>query len=187
MEAYLDGLELTDAAGLDLSTIHSVASIFISRIDAEVDKRLDDLGRADLKGKAAIANAQVALADFQEVFSSDRFKALKAKGANYQRPLWASTSTKDPALPDTLYVSELIADGVVNTMPEKTLEAFADHGEVGKSMEGTAQEGVRTLAEIAEAGVGFDDVFRVLEEEGVQKFADSWTELQATVRTTLDG
>ena len=185
MEAYLTGLEQADAAGVDLSKIHSVASVFISRIDAEVDKRLDEVGRSDLKGKAAIANAQVALAAFEEVFSGERWEQLRDKSAHVQRPLWASTSTKDPSLPDTIYVSELIADGVVNTMPEQTLEAFADHGEVGETMNGKADEGQRVLDEIKEAGVDLDDVFRVLEDEGVDKFEASWKELQATVEGAL--
>ena len=185
MDAYLTGLETADAAGRDLSTIHSVASFFISRVDAEIDARLAKLGREDLKGKAAIANAQVALGAFDEVFGSERFAALKAKGANPQRPLWASTGTKDPSYPDTLYVSELVASNIVNTMPEKTLNAFADHGEVGSPMEGTADSGRAVLKEITDAGVDLEDAFRVLEDEGVEKFIVSWKELQETVRRAL--
>jgi len=185
MNAYLTGLETADAAGRDLSSIHSVASFFISRVDVEIDARLTALGREDLKGKAAIANAQVALGAFDEVFGSERFAALKAKGANPQRPLWASTGTKDPSYPDTLYVSELVASNIVNTMPEKTLNAFADHGEVGSPMEGTADQGRAVLKEITDAGVDLDDAFQVLEDEGVEKFIVSWKELQETVRRAL--
>ena len=185
MDAYLTGLETADAAGRDLSKIHSVASYFISRVDSEIDKRLVELGRAELKGKAAIANAQVALGAYNEVFGSERFRKLEAKGANVQRPLWASTGTKDPAYPDTLYVADLIAKGVVNTMPEKTLNAFAERGEVDKSMEGTEEEGRATMQQIADAGVDLDDVFQVLETEGVDKFIVSWKELQATVKDAL--
>ena len=185
MDAYLSGLEAADAAGKDLSTIHSVASFFVSRVDAEVDKRLEKLGRDDLKSKTAIANALVAYGAFAEVFGSDRFKALAAKGANQQRPLWASTGTKDPDLPDTLYVTNLVADGVVNTMPEKTMDAFADHGEVGESIVGRAAEGRAVLDEVTAAGVDLADVFEVLEDEGVEKFIVSWNELVTTVEKAI--
>lgn len=185
MDAYIEGLEKADKAGLDLSKIHSVASYFISRVDAEVDKRLTKLGREELKGKAAIANAQIALAAYEEVFGGKRFQKLLAKGANPQRPLWASTGTKDPAYPDTLYVSELVTRGVVNTMPEKTLEAYADHGEIGATMEGTEDDARALLKELDDAGVKLDDVYQVLEDEGVDKFVASWTELQDTVRKAL--
>ncbi|MDO5691851.1 MAG: transaldolase [Pseudomonadota bacterium] len=187
MDAYLTGLETADAAGRDLSKIHSVASYFISRVDSEIDARLTALGREDLKGKAAVANAQVALGAFEEVFGSERFQVLKAKGANPQRPLWASTGTKDPAYPDTLYVADLVATNIVNTMPEKTLNAFADHGKVGRPMEGTEAEGRAVMQEIADAGVDLADVFKTLESEGVDKFIVSWKELQETVRTALAG
>lgn len=185
MDAYLAGLERAADAGRDLSRIHSVASFFISRVDTEVDRRLEALGRADLRGRAAIANAQVALAAYAEVFSGDRFAALAARGANVQRPLWASTGTKDPAYPDTLYVAGLVARGVVNTMPEKTLLAFADHGEPGEPIEGHGAEGRAVLDAVAAAGVDLADVFGVLEAEGVEKFAASWDELVATVRDAL--
>ncbi len=185
MDAYLSGLEAAYAAGKDLSTIHSVASFFVSRVDAEVDKRLEKLGRDDLKSKTAIANALVAYGAFEEVFGSDRFKALAAKGANQQRPLWASTGTKDPDLPDTLYVTNLVADGVVNTMPEKTMDAFADHGEVGESIVGRAAEGRAVLDEVTAAGVDLADVFEVLEDEGVEKFIVSWNELVTTVEKAI--
>ena len=189
MDAYLAGLEQADAAGKDLSKIHSVASFFISRVDTEIDSRLDKIGTEEakaLKGKAAVANGQVALAAFDEVFSSERFQKLEAKGANKQRPLWASTGTKNPEYSDTLYVSDLVAKGVVNTMPEKTLLAFADHGEVGTPIEGTGAEGRKVLDDIAAVGVDLADVFKVLEEEGVNKFITSWdSELVTAVEKAL--
>jgi len=185
MDAYLAGLEQAAEAGHDLSKIHSVASFFVSRVDAEIDKRLGKVGRDDLKSKAAIANALVAYGAYEEVFASDRFKALKAKGANVQRPLWASTGTKDPKLPDTLYVTNLIADGVVNTMPEKTMDAFGDHGEVGESIVGKAAEGRAVLDEVTAAGVDLAEVFEVLESEGVDKFIVSWHELIASVEKAI--
>jgi len=189
MDAYLTGLEQADAAGHDLSTIHSVASFFISRVDTELDKRLENLGTPEAKallGQGAIANAQVALAVFEEVFGGERFAALAAKGANKQRPLWASTGTKNPAFSDTLYVSDLVARGVVNTMPEKTLLAFADHGEVGAPMEGTGADGVHVLDALDAAGIDLDDVFAVLEDEGVSKFVVSWdNELVTSVEKAL--
>lgn len=189
MDAFLDGLERAAAAGLDLSKIHSVASVFVSRIDSEVDKRLTNIGTPEalaLTGKAAIANARVAFAAYEGVFGGDRFEALAAHGANKQRPLWASTGTKNPSYPDTLYVSDLVADGVVNTMPEKTLMAFADHGEVGATMAGTGPDGVVTLDAVDAAGVDLDDVMAVLEDEGLSKFQVSWdSELVASVVKAL--
>ncbi len=185
MDAYLSGLEEAAEAGKDLSTIHSVASFFVSRVDAEVDKRLATGGRTDLQSKTAIANALVAYGAFEEVFGSDRFKALQAKGANVQRPLWASTGTKDPNLPDTLYVTNLIADGVVNTMPEKTMDAYGDHGELGTSIVGQAAAGQAVLDEVTAAGVDLDDVYQVLEDEGVEKFIVSWHELVASVEKAI--
>lgn len=189
MDAYLAGLEAADAAGHDLSTLHSVASFFISRVDTEIDKRLTAIGTPEalaLKGKSAIANAQVALAAFNEVFSSERFAKLASKGANKQRPLWASTGTKDPSYSDTLYVSDLVAHGVVNTMPEKTMLAFADHGEIGQRMEGTGAEGVQVLDAVDAVGVDLGDVFKVLEDEGVSKFKVSWdNELVTSVEKAL--
>ena len=185
MDAYLTGLEQADAAGKDLSTIHSVASFFVSRVDAEVDKRLAAVGRTDLQSKTAIANALVAYGAFEEVFGSDRFKALQAKGANLQRPLWASTGTKSPDLPDTLYVTNLVADGVVNTMPEKTMDAFGDHGEVGPSIVGQAAAGRAVLDEVSAAGIDLADVYQVLEDEGVDKFIVSWHELVASVEKAI--
>ena len=189
MDAYLTGLETADAAGIDLSKIHSVASFFISRVDSEIDKRLNNIGTdaaLALKGKAAIANAQVALAAYEEVFGGERFAKLAAKGANRQRPLWASTGTKDPSYPDTLYVSDLVATAVVNTMPEKTMMAFADHGVVGTPMEGTGPDGVQVLDALDAVGIDLDDVFAVLEAEGVSKFIVSWdSELVTSVEKAL--
>nr|WP_300147992.1 transaldolase [Propionicimonas sp.] len=185
MDAYLSGLEQAAAAGRDLSAIHSVASFFVSRVDTEIDKRLAALGRHDLAGKAGVANALVAFGAYQEVFGGGRFRALAAQGANPQRPLWASTGTKDPAYPDTLYVSGLVARGVVNTMPEKTMMAFADHGEVETSIEGRAAEGQSVLDQLTAAGIDLPDVFDTLEAEGVAKFVTSWNELVATVDAAL--
>ncbi|MGX5655273.1 transaldolase [Geodermatophilus nigrescens] len=188
MDAYLSGLEqrLADDADADLTQIASVASFFVSRVDTEVDKRLEKAGADQLKGKAALANAQLAYQAYEEVFSSDRWKALEAKGARPQRPLWASTGVKDPSLPDTLYVSELIAPGTVNTMPEKTLQAYADHGAAGTPVQQTYDDAAAVMKSVADAGVDLDDVFRVLEEEGVQKFVDSWDELTASVKSELE-
>lgn len=189
MDAYLTGLEQAAAAGKDLSTIHSVASFFISRVDTELDNRLEALGTDEalaLRGKAAIANAQVALAAFDEVFGSERFAALAARGAKKQRPLWASTGTKNKAYPDTLYVSDLVAPGVVNTMPEKTLLAYADHGELGAPMAGTGADGVRVMDALDAAGIDLADAFAVLEDEGVSKFMVSWdNELVTSVEAAL--
>ncbi|MGY1662077.1 transaldolase [Geodermatophilus sp. SYSU D00705] len=186
MDAYLAGLEKRAADGGSLEGIASVASFFVSRVDTEIDKRLDEAGAdAALKGKAALANAQLAYQAYEEVFSSDRWKALEAKGARPQRPLWASTGVKNPDYPDTLYVSELIAPGTVNTMPEKTLMAYADHGTPGTPVQKTYDEAAAVMQSISDAGVDLDDVFRVLEDEGVQKFVDSWDELTESVRTQL--
>ncbi|KRF17101.1 transaldolase [Nocardioides sp. Soil797] len=188
MDAYLTGLEQAQANGIDLSTIHSVASFFVSRVDSEVDKRLDAMGTDEakaLKGKAALANAWRAYAAYQEVFGSERF--AKLGGANVQRPLWASTGVKDPAYPDTLYVSELVVDGCVNTMPEKTMDAFADHGEVhGDTVTGRSDEAEEIFTALAQVGVDFDDVLLVLEREGVEKFDKSWGELVETVKGQLE-
>jgi transaldolase len=187
MDAYLSGLEQARDNGIDLSTIHSVASFFVSRVDSEVDKRLDAIGTdeaAALKGKAALANAYRAYSAYQQVFGSERFARLP--GANVQRPLWASTGVKDPAYPDTLYVTELVVDGCVNTMPEKTLLAFADHGEVtGDTVTGRAGEAEEHFQALADVGVDFDDVLVVLEREGVEKFVASWDELVDTVSKQL--
>jgi transaldolase len=185
-DAYLSGLEKRVANGGSVEGIASVASFFVSRVDTEIDKRLDKLGAdASLKGKAGIANAQLAYQAYEEVFSSDRWRALEAKGAVPQRPLWASTGVKNPEYSDTMYISELIAPGTVNTMPEKTLMAYADHGTAGTPIQKSYDDAAAVMKAVAEAGVDLDDVFRVLEEEGVQKFVDSWNELTESVRTQL--
>ncbi|MBM7414666.1 MULTISPECIES: transaldolase [Nocardiaceae] len=182
MNAYLEGLESAKAAGHDLSSIHSVASFFVSRVDTEIDKRLDAIGTpeaTDLKGKAALANARLAYVAYQQVFEiGSRFQGMLTDNARPQRPLWASTGVKDPTLPDTLYVSELVAPNTVNTMPEKTMDAFADHGEVtGDTITGKGQESQAVFDAISALGIDLTDVFLVLENEGVQKFEASWGEL----------
>ncbi len=182
--AYLSGLEQAAAAGRDLSSIHSVASFFVSRVDTEVDKRLPS--DSPLRGKAAIANARLAYELFEQEFARERFTALS--GANVQRPLWASTGVKDPAYADTMYVSELVVDGTVNTMPEKTLLAFADHGTViDDAVHGTYDESRAVFAALEDSGVRYDQVVDLLEIEGVEKFNVSWAELLATVETALKG
>jgi transaldolase len=190
MDAYLDGLEDAQAAGIDLSSIHSVASFFVSRVDTEVDKRLDAIGTEEadaLRGEAAVANARVAYASYQEVFGSERFAALREAGAQAQRPLWASTGVKDERYPDTKYVTDLVVADTVNTMPEKTLEAFADHGEVhGDQVTGRAADAEAVFARLADIGIDFDDVLVVLEKEGVEKFEKSWQELVDTIQGQLD-
>ncbi len=190
MDAYLAGLEQARDNGEDLSKIQSVASFFVSRVDTEIDKRLDAsdaADAADLKGKAAVANARLAYQAFEDVFSDDRFTALKAEGANLQRPLWASTGVKNPEYDDTLYVSELVVAETVNTMPEKTLHAFADHGEVrGDTVTGNYDDARSVMDRLAAAGVDYDDVIATLEKEGVDKFVVSWHELGDTVRGQLE-
>jgi transaldolase len=187
MDAYLSGLEQRVEQGGDLGSVEAVASFFVSRVDTEIDKRLDAAG-ADpaLKGRAGIANAQLAYQAYEEVFSSDRWRALEAKGAQPQRPLWASTGVKNPEYSDTMYISELIAPDTVNTMPEKTLMAYADHGSPGTPVQKSYDEAAATMKAIGDAGIDLDDVFRVLEKEGVQKFVDSWDELTESVRTQLE-
>jgi transaldolase len=190
MDAYLTGLEQARDAGLDLASIQSVASFFVSRVDTEVDKRLDAIGTDDalaLRGKAAIANARLAYAAFEEVTASDRWKVLAEAGAHRQRPLWASTGVKNEAYPDTLYVTELVVADTVNTMPEKTLDAFADHGEItGDTVTGRAAEAQEVFDRLAAVGVDFDDVLQVLEHEGVDKFKKSWQELVETVSGQME-
>ncbi len=190
IEAYLAGLEKAQAAGHDLSTIHSVASFFVSRVDTEIDKRLEAIGTDEalaLKSKAGIANAQLAYQLFEKEFASERAQALLAAGANLQRPLWASTGVKDPALPDTLYVTELAVAGVVNTMPEKTLEATFDHAPLhGDAVTGSYAEAQKVLDDLASVGVDYDDVTATLEREGVEKFIVSWNELLDTVTAALE-
>lgn len=188
--AYLAGLEQAEAAGIDLSTIHSVASFFVSRVDTEIDKRLVAIGTEEalaLKSKAGLANARLAYELFEQEFGGERAAALLASGANRQRPLWASTGVKDPALPDTLYVTELVAQGVVNTMPEKTLEATFDHGVIaGDTVTGAYVQAGEVLDALAAVGVDYDDVTLLLENEGVDKFIVSWNELLDTVRGALE-
>jgi transaldolase len=187
MDAYLAGLEKRVADGGSLEGIASVASFFVSRVDSEIDKRLDKAGAdASLKGRAGIANAQLAYQAYEEVFSSDRWRALEGKGAVPQRPLWASTGVKNPEYSDTMYISELIAPGTVNTMPEKTMKAYADHGEPGTPVQKSYDEAASVMKAVVDAGVDLDDVFKVLEDEGVQKFVDSWDELTESVRTQLE-
>ncbi|WP_329130651.1 transaldolase [Streptomyces sp. NBC_01476] len=190
MDAYLTGLETAKKAGLDLSEIHSVASFFVSRVDTEIDKRLEKIGTDEakaLKGKAALANARLAYQAYEAVFSSDRWAALERAGANKQRPLWASTGVKDPAYPDTLYVTELVAPNTVNTMPEATLEATADHGEItGDTIRGTYEQARAELDALAALGISYDDVVQVLEDEGVQKFEQAWNELLESTKAELE-
>ncbi|MFK3982300.1 transaldolase [Micromonospora sp. NPDC050397] len=198
MDAFLAGLEQAKANGHDLSKIGSVASFFVSRVDSEVDKRLDRIadqandsagkeGAVALKGKAAVANAQLAYERYTEVFSSDRWKALADAGAHPQRPLWASTSTKNPDYRDVIYVEELIAPGTVNTMPEAVIHAYADHGETGSgdTVTGSYEAARKVLGDLIAVGVDFDDVINTLEREGVEKFEASWEELLDGVRKSL--
>ncbi len=190
MDAYLNGLDAALAAGHDISKIHSVASFFVSRVDTEVDKRLDAIGTpqaVQLKGSAALANARIAYHAYQQVFEIDsRFPALREQGALPQRALWASTGTKNPDYADTLYVSELVAPNTVNTMPGKTMDAFADHGWVDtKSILGRAKESREVFDAISAVGVDFSDVFKVLEDEGVTKFVDAWTGLLGATEEQL--
>ncbi|MDA0632934.1 transaldolase [Nonomuraea sp. MCN248] len=186
MDAWLSGLEAAQAKGLNLATIESVASFFVSRVDTEIDKRLDSVGRPELKGKAGVANARLAYAAFEEVMNSDRWQRLRAAGARPQRPLWASTGVKNPDYSDTMYVDQLVAPGTVNTMPEKTLDAVADHGDVtGDTVRPFYEQAWNTMAELKDAGIDYDDVVRALEEEGVQKFEASWNELLESVRKNL--
>ena len=190
MDAYLSGLEQAHAAGLDLAAIRSVASFFISRVDTEVDARLDHLGTPEadaLKGSAAIANARLAYQAHEQLTASERWQRLARLGARPQRPLWASTGVKNPAYPDTKYVAGLIAPGTVNTMPGATLEAFADHGQVsGDTMTGGYDGSRSFLDQLAAAGVDFDDVTEYLERDGLAKFEKSWGELGATVAAELE-
>ena len=191
MDAYLEGLERAKQAGHDLSKIHSVASFFVSRVDTEIDKRLEKIGSDEakaLRGQAGVANARLAYAAYQEVFvGGDRFAKLEADGARVQRPLWASTGVKNPDYSDTLYVTELVAPNTVNTMPEKTIEAVADHGEVtGDTVTGTAALAQEVFDNLEAIGIDLTDVFLVLENEGVQKFEESWSELLEETQKQLD-
>ena len=192
MGAYLDGLEEAAANGQNLATIASVASFFVSRVDAEIDARLEKIGTGDalaLRGKAAVANSRLAYAAFHEVFSGPRWESLAEQGATAQRPLWASTGVKNPEYSDTLYVTDLVVADTVNTMPEKTLLAFADHGELrpgGDAVTGTAVEAQEVFDAVAAVGVDITDVFLTLEDDGVDKFEKSWSQLWNTVTDQLD-
>jgi len=178
VEAYLRGLERLVESGGDPTKVASVASFFVSRVDTEADRRLDEAGAPDdLKGKLAVANAKLAYQRYKELFSGPRWEALEAKGARTQRCLWASTSTKNPAYRDVLYVEDLIGPETVNTMPEETIDAFQDHGEVALTLEADVDGAKQLFERIAEAGVDYDDVVVTLEQEGVEKFADSFREL----------
>ena len=189
MQSFLTGLEQARDAGRDLSAIRSVASFFVSRVDSEVDKRLDAIGTdeaASLRGKAGIANARLAFQAYEEVFSTPRWEVLAADGAHPQRPLWASTGVKDPAYPDTMYVTELVTRGVVNTMPHKTMEAMADHGTVtGDTVRASYDDARAVLDALERLGVSYADVTAQLEREGVEKFEKSWAELLSSVSDEL--
>ncbi|WP_329017039.1 MULTISPECIES: transaldolase [unclassified Streptomyces] len=189
MDAYLAGLEKAKERGLDLSKIHSVASFFVSRVDSEIDKRLTALGTDEalgLKGRAALANARLAYEAYEDVFASARWQALATAGANKQRPLWASTGVKDPAYKDTLYVDELVAPGTVNTMPEGTLNATADHGDItGDTVTGRYEQARADLAAVEKLGISYDEVVQQLEDEAVAKFEAAWLELLDAVTESL--
>jgi transaldolase len=190
IDAFFTGMERAAEAGHDLASMASVASFFVSRVDTEVDSRLDKIGTpeaAALRGKAAVANARLAYQLFEERFGTPRWSALRDKGARLQRPLWASTSTKDPAYPDTMYVVELVAPDTVNTMPEATILAMADHGEPrGNAIRGTYEQSRKVFEDLAGLGITYEDVVTVLEEEGVSKFAASWQELLDTIQAELE-
>ncbi|GAA5053651.1 transaldolase [Nocardia callitridis] len=193
MGAYLDGIRKAGIAEHDTAKIHSVASFFVSRVDTEIDKRLEDIGTPEalaLRGKAGVANARLAYAEYQDVFDGGKhtstYTHLSASGANRQRPLWASTGVKNPEYSDTLYVVDLAAPNTVNTVPEKTLEAVADHGEVrGDAVTGTAQQAQEVFDQLVAVGIDLDDVFAVLEREGVDKFEKSWEELLSATAEEL--
>jgi transaldolase len=189
IDAFMAGLEKAAEKGHDISKMASVASFFVSRVDTEVDKRLDKIATPEaraLRGKAAIANARLAYELYEQKLDTPRWAALKAKGAKVQRPLWASTSTKDPAFPDTMYVVDLVVKDTVNTMPEATLHATADHGVLrGDTVHGTYDESRAVFADLGKLGIGYDDVVQVLEDEGVSKFEVSWNEMIETVRNEL--
>jgi transaldolase len=189
IDAFMEGLEAAAAAGRDLSKIASVASFFVSRVDTEVDERLDKIGTPEaeaLRGKAALANARLAYELYEQRFATPRWSALSARGARVQRPLWASTSVKDPSFADTMYVVELVAPDTVNTMPEATLHATQAHGTLrGDTIHGTYDESRKVFEQLEGLGIGYDDVVTVLEQQGVQKFEASWNELLETIRTEM--
>jgi transaldolase len=190
MDAYLTGLEQARAAGLPLVDIASVASFFVSRVDTEIDKRLNAIGTDEakaLRGKAAVANAQLAYQAFQEVTGTARWQELAAAGARVQRPLWASTGVKDPSYSDTMYVTELVAKDTVNTMPGATLEAVADHGVItGDTITGSYAAAAGVLSSLQELGIDYDDVVNLLEVEGLDKFEKSWGDLLGSVTGELE-
>ncbi|MGP8000106.1 MAG: transaldolase [Streptosporangiaceae bacterium] len=189
IDAFMTGLEQALEAGRDISRLASVASFFVSRVDTEVDRRLDKIGTpeaAALRGQAAIANARLAYELYEQRIATPRWQALQAAGARVQRPLWASTSTKDPAYDDTMYVVELVAPDTVNTMPEATLRATADHAKLrGDTIRGTYDQSRRVFADLAKLGISYDDVVKVLEDEGVDKFAVSWKEFLGTIEANM--
>jgi len=185
IEAYIRGLERLVEGGGDPSPVASVASFFVSRVDTETDKRLDAIGTEEalaVRGKLAIANAKLAYQSYKELFAGERWRRLEAKGANKQRCLWASTSTKNPDYPDTLYVDELIGPETVNTMPQETIRAFQDHGTVALTLESDLDEAHGVFEQLERVGIDYDDVTRTLEEEGVQKFSDSFDQLLGSIR-----
>jgi transaldolase len=190
MEAYVAGLEKALDAGHDLSRIHSVASFFVSRVDTEIDKRLEAIGGEEalaLRGQAGVANARLAFRAYEKFFSGDRWRRLADAGANTQRPLWASTGVKNPDYRDTMYVADLVVANTVNTMPEKTLEAFADHGEVDPdAVTGHYDDAQKVMDDLAAVGIDYDDVIAVLEKEGVDKFVGSWNDLLKTVSGQME-
>ena len=185
-EAYVRGLQRLADSGGDLSKLASVASFFVSRVDTEADKRLDEAGKPELKGKLAIANAKLAYQTYKEVFSGEAWEALEAKGASKQRCLWASTSTKNPDYRDVIYVEELVGPDTVNTMPRATVEAVQDHGEIRDSLEEDVEGAKQLLKDLEAAGIDYDDVVATLEKEGVQKFADSFKDLFADIESKRD-
>jgi transaldolase len=186
-EAYIRGLERLAGTGGDLSKVASVASFFVSRVDTEADKRLDEIGGHDeLKGKLAIANAKLAYQTYQEIFAGEKWEALAAKGATAQRCLWASTSTKNPDYRDVIYVEELVGADTVNTMPRATIEAVLDHGEIRDSLEEDVDGARKVLDDLKAAGIDYDDVVETLEREGVEKFADSFKELFSDIESKRD-
>jgi transaldolase len=190
MDAYQSGLEQAAGRGLDLRTIHSVASFFVSRVDTEVDPRLEKIGTPEalaLRGKAALANARLAYEAYEEVIAADRWQALAAKGARVQRPLWASTGVKNPEYEDTRYVDGLIAPDTVNTVPEKTLDAVADHGHVeADTIRPAYGEAHRTVAELAAVGIDLHEVTHLLEVEGVDKFETAWASTMQSLESALE-
>jgi transaldolase len=190
MEAYVAGLEKALDGGHDLSKIHSVASFFVSRVDTEIDKRLEAIGSDEalaLRGQAGVANARLAHRAYEKFFSGDRWRRLADAGANTQRPLWASTGVKNPDYRDTMYVADLVVANTVNTMPEKTLNAFADHGEVdGNAVTGHYDDAQKVMDDLAAVGIDYDDVIAVLEKEGVDKFVGSWNDLLKTVSDQME-